>query len=122
MTTRLFLIVPLVVMTVGFAAVKRVTLKAQAVPVTKNIAWDQNNAVSDGISDFTITFDGVPRTVTAATACTPDPQKCQVPQVFPSIGNHSISVVAQNVWGVSTAALLTVTVTIPRTPSNVTIK
>ncbi len=111
-----------VALVASVAAVKKITLKAQAVPVTKNIAWDQNNAVSDGIVDYTITFDGVPRTVTAAVACTPDPQKCQVPQVFPSIGNHSISVVAQNIWGVSPAALLTVTVTIPRTPTGITIK
>ncbi len=123
-TRRLALIalVPVLVLTMGAVAPRKVTVKAQSLPVTRQIAWDQNGAVAEGIIDFTVTFDGVTRTVTAAVACTPDPQKCQTPQVFATTGTHSLTVTANSLWGSSAPAALTVVVTLPHSPSGITIK
>ncbi len=121
MARRATLVVCLV-LSLALVAVKKITLKAQSLPVTKQLAWDMANAVSDGVTDYTITFDGVARTVPATVACTPDPSKCSVAQTFATIGPHTISVTATNLWSTSAPALLTVTVTLPRSPTGITIK
>ena len=86
-----------------------VTLEAQTLPVTKTVAWDAN-AASDAITNYVVRLDGT--TVGSPVGTT------QL-VTFTSLGTHTITVIAQNLWGVSLPATLVVNVISPSTPANI---
>jgi len=96
-----------------------VKVRAQSLPATKNLQWDQPDATTAGVSGYTMTFDGA---VTSVPPCTPDPTKCSVAVTFTTAGTHTFSVVATNAWGNSPSATLTVNVVVPGKSQNLVIK
>ena len=85
-----------------------VTLHAQTLPATKTLAWDAN-AASDGVTNYVVALDAT--TVGSPTGTTQ-------PITFTTAGSHTLTLRAQNVWGLSPPATLVVNVVVPGTPAN----
>ena len=86
-----------------------ITIHAQSLPVTKTLAWD---APSDAVS-YIVTQDGV--TSGSPTATTQ-------PITITTVGSHTFTVTAVNLWGSSAPASLTVNVVLPGKPANVKVQ
>lgn len=86
-----------------------VTLEAQSLPITKTLAWDASvNATS-----YTVTLDGtvIGNPVTTSQAFS-----------IPTLGVHTFTVTASNLFGTSASATLTVNVVLPTVPSGLKIQ
>jgi len=86
-----------------------VTLEAQTLPITKTVAWDAN-APADAVTNYVVRLDA---------AIVGSPVGTTQLVTFTSLGTHTITVVAQNLWGVSAPATLVVNVIAPTTPANI---
>ena len=85
-----------------------ITLEAQTLPITKTLAWDPNPA-ADAVTNYTVRQDGVvlgnPTGTTQAVT-------------FTTVGTHTLTVTATNLWGTSAPATLVVNVVVPAVPGN----
>lgn len=90
-----------------------VTIYAQTLPIVKTVAWDQPDEATAGVTGWTVRLDGTvvgtPTVKTQAITLT-------------AVGAHTVSVVATNLWGVSSPATLTFTVVLASAPGNVRIQ
>ena len=86
-----------------------VTLEAQAIPISKTVAWDAN-APADAVTNYVVRLDA---------AIVGSPVGTTQLVTFTSLGTHTITVVAQNLWGTSAPATLVVNVISPNTPANI---
>ncbi len=91
----------------------------QGVPVPRDLAWTQTDAVADLVTNYSITIDAAPPIIVqASAACTPDPTLCTTTiQLVP--GTHTIAVVARNAKGAGPVATIVYTETnLPIAPTN----
>jgi len=86
-----------------------VTLEAQTLPITKTVAWDAN-APADAVTNYVVRLDA---------AIVGSPVGTTQLVTFTSLGTHTITVVAQNLWGLSSPATLVVNVIAPNAPANI---
>ena len=86
-----------------------VVIHAQSLPITKTVAWDPNPA-ADNVTQYNLGLDAGPRTAILAPVTTGT-------VIFTTTGLHTIRLNAQNMWGMSPDATLTVNVIVPATPS-----
>ena len=73
------------------------------------LAWDDATAVADGVTNYVVTLDGV---VVAS------PTALSQPVTFTTLGTHTLTVAAVNLFGTSPAATLVVLVRVPSNPAN----
>jgi hypothetical protein len=85
-----------------------VTLEAQALPVSRTLAWDAN-AASDNVTHYVVRMNG---TVIGS------PTGTTQPVTFTTLGTHTLAVRAVNLWGESPDATLIVNVIAPVAPRN----
>ena len=86
--------------------------QAQSLPVTRTVEWDASPA-ADNTIDYTVTFDGVVVGTTANTS---------LPVTFSSLGAHTLTVTARNVWGTGPAGVLNVVVSAPGAATGIRIR
>ena len=89
-----------------------VTVVAQSIPVTKTLAWDANPA-SDAVTNYVVRLDGV---------VIGSPTGTSQPVTFTSVGVHTLSVIATNLWGDSAPGTLTVNVVAPGQPAGLRVQ
>ena len=84
---------------------------AQALPATKTLAWDASvvDATHSAADNYIVRLDGT--IIGSPTSTTQS-------VTFATIGLHTLTVTANNTWGTSAAASLTVLVAVPNTPGN----
>ena len=83
-------------------------VNAQTLPAVKTLSWDPN-PVGDAVTNYVVTLDGV-------TIGSPTVPSQSV--TFTTVGAHTITLVAVNVWGSGSPATLAVTVVVPAKPVN----
>ena len=86
--------------------------EAQSLPVTRTVEWDASPAADQTI-DYTVTFDGVVVGTTSSTS---------LPVTFSSLGAHTLTVTARNVWGAGPAGVLNVVVSAPGAATGIRIR
>ena len=89
-----------------------ITIYAQTLPVTRTAVWTPN-AASDAVTNYTVRLDGT--TVGSPTAATQS-------VTFTTLGAHTVTVTATNIWGTSGPLTLTVNVVAPSTPTGLVIQ
>jgi len=89
-----------------------VTLEAQSLPITRTVAWDAN-AASDNVTHYVVRLDGViigsPTTTSMLFTVT-------------TVGAHTLSVVAVNLWDSSAPTTLAFNVVVPSRSANLVIR
>ena len=86
-----------------------VTLYAQTLPITKTLTW----IASANADSYVVTQDGTQ--IGTPTAITQ-------PITITTVGSHTFTVAAKNIWGTSAATPLTVNVVLPSTPTGLGIQ
>ena len=81
-------------------------------PITKSLAWDAN-PVADGVLNYVVRMDG---------AVIGSPTGTTQPVTFTTGGVHTLTVVAQNMWGDSAPGTLVVDVRVAGQPSGLRIQ
>jgi len=84
-----------------------IVLHAQTLPITKTLVWDPNPA-ADNVTNYTVTLD-------AATVGNPVTTSQSV--TFNTLGNHTLTLTATNIFGTSAAQTLIVKVQSPGSPT-----
>lgn len=112
------LLVTLLLATVIFACVHKigpvtlptgvVVIEAQSLPVTKHFAWN----ASTNADDYVATLDGVNIGTTTGLV---------VPFTITTLGSHTLTVTARNIWGTSAPAQLVVVVQLPSNPGGLAV-
>lgn len=86
-----------------------ITIYAQTLPITKTLVWD----VTPNADSYIVTQDavqiGTPTVTTQSVT-------------IASVGSHTFTVAAKNIWGTSTATALTVNVVLPTVPTGLGIR
>ncbi|MCR4375638.1 MAG: hypothetical protein NUW22_12395 [Acidobacteria bacterium] len=90
-----------------------VTVYAQSLPITKTVAWDQTDEATAGVLNWTVRLDG---TIVGS------PTVKEQAITLATVGAHTVTVTATNLWGVSSPATLTFTVVLAAAPGNVRIQ
>lgn len=86
-----------------------ITIYAQTLPITKTLVWD----VTPNADSYIVTQD-------AAQIGTPTATSQSI--TITSVGGHTFTVAAKNIWGTSTPTSLTVNVALPTAPTGMGIK
>lgn len=89
-----------------------ITIFAQALPVTKTVAWDPN-AATDQVTNYTVMLDAI---------VIGNPTGTSQSVTFTTAGAHTLAVTATNVWGTSAPTSLAVNVVVPAAPQKVRIQ
>lgn len=87
-----------------------VTIEAQTLPITKTVSW---TAPPGTIDSYTVRLDG---------AVVGSPTGTSQAVTFTTLGLHTITVVATNIWASSPPGTLTVNVAPPSAPTNLTLQ
>lgn len=98
----------LLALAAGLWSGRTVKVEAQTLPVTKTFAWDANPA-GDAVTAYHPALDGVSLGTTTNTS---------VPFTITSAGPHTLTVTAENLWGISPVATLNFVVVVPSRPAN----
>jgi hypothetical protein len=89
-------------------------------PVTITVSWDPNPVI-ENVTSYTISLDsGQSNSVNPSTRCTAT--ECTFQLVIPSSGNHTIRVVALNIWGSSLPTDFTFNANSPGKSGNIRIR
>ena len=80
-----------------------VTIEAQSLPIARTVLWDAN-AASDAITNYVVRLDN---TIVGS------PTGTSQPITITTLGTHTVSVTAVNLWGVSAPTTLTINVVAP---------
>ena len=80
-----------------------VTIEAQSLPIARTVLWDAN-ATSDAITNYVVRLDN---TIVGS------PVGTSQPITITTLGTHTVSVVAVNLWGTSAPTTLTINVVAP---------
>lgn len=115
-----FLVIGLVLFGIGCKSNSLYTvIEAQSLPIDVKVQWspsvvDVNNGIPTG---YKVTFDGVVKDeglppLNVACSC------IQVIRTVTTIGAHTFSVIAYNMWGDSTPTVVNAVITVPNSVTN----
>jgi len=109
---RVILLVVLTLACITVSCSPVVTLEAQSLPITKTVAWDAN-AASDNVTHYVVRLDGV---------IIGSPTATSMLFTVTTVGAHTLSVTAVNLWDSSAPTTLAFNVVVPSRSVNLVIR